>query len=186
VNRVALKIAVCCVLLVRASFAFAQTDDAEFFTSLYASLCEKNVHNTEALRSKLMEKNLPEFPATQATLFLNGYQGHAYPIPHNGQMGNFVLSLPTGKHICIVFARRLDVQTTQTLFAQIAANPPVGVVAEKQPDVDRETGPNGKTHTVSYIWTAQGSGEKLLFMQTTASSPTAMLQALTSVSVVAP
>jgi len=186
VNRVALKIAVCCVLLVRASFAFAQTDDAEFFTSLYASLCEKNVHNTEALRSKLMEKNLPEFPATQATLFLNGYQGHAYPIPHNGQMGNFVLSLPTGKHICIVFARRLDVQTTQTLFAQIAANPPVGVVAEKQPDVDRETGPNGKTHTVSYIWTAQGSGEKLLFMQTTASSPTAMLQALTSVSVMAP
>jgi hypothetical protein len=186
VNRIASNIAVCSLLLMRAPFAFAQTDDAEFFTNLYTSLCEKNVHNTDGFRSKLTEKNLPEFPANQAALFLNGYQGHAYPVPHNGQMGNFVLSLPTGKHICIVFARHIDVQTTQTLFAKIADNPPVGVMAEKQPDVDRETGPNGKTHTVSYIWTVQDSGEKLLFMQTTAPSLTAMVQALTSVSVVAP
>ncbi|QYD72955.1 hypothetical protein KZJ38_25075 [Paraburkholderia edwinii] len=185
-NRIALKVAICCVVFVRASLAFAQADDAEFFTSLYTSLCEKSVHNTEALHSKLIEKKLPEFPTSQAALFLDGFEGHAYPIPHNGQMGNFVLSLPTGKNICLVFARRLDVQTTQTLFAQMAGNPPVGTVAERQPDVDQETGPNGKTHTVSFIWTPKGGGEKILLMQTTASSPTAMLQAMTSVSVVAP
>ncbi|WP_441301377.1 NMCC_0638 family (lipo)protein [Caballeronia sp. EK] len=51
-----------------------------------------------------------------------------------------------------MFARRLNVQATQELFAQIASNPPAGLTAERQPDVDREAEPNRRTHTVSFMW----------------------------------
>jgi hypothetical protein len=185
VNRFALTTAICFAALGYAGPSAAQSDDAEFYTSLY-TLCERNIDSTEALGKKIINKGLPELPANQAAHFLGALPGHAFPVPHNGKLGNFVLSLPAEKKTCIVFARRLDVQTTQTLFAQIASSPPAGLTAERQPDLDRDTEPNGRTHTVSFIWMDNNSGRRLLWLQTTALSPDAALQALTSVSVVSP
>jgi len=85
--------------------------------------------------------------------------------------------------LCAVYARRADTQTIERLFSQFGENPPAPTVADKQRDVYAETGPNGKTHTVSYIWTTPGTPNKLLFMLTTAESTTAELQAQGTVSV---
>lgn len=184
-KRIALPMTIFFAALGYAWPSAAQSDDAEFYTSLY-TLCERNVDSPVALGNKIINKGLPELPADQAAHFLGGLPGHAFPVPHNGKLGNFVLSLPTEKRACTVFARHLDVQTTQILFAQIASNPPAGLTAERQSDLDRETKTNGWTHTVSFIWTDNTSGRKLLWLQTTAPAPDAALQALTTVSVVSP
>lgn len=54
---------------------------AEFFAKLYASMCMKNLHNLEALRSQLIKNNLPKLSPEKAALFLNGANGDAWPVP---------------------------------------------------------------------------------------------------------
>lgn len=166
------------------SFATAQNDDsAEFFTSVYWPLCKSNAKNPDQLRAKLKAKGLPELPAEKAQLFLGGASDNAWPVPHNGTTGNIVLALPTGKSLCAVYARRADIQTLEALFSQFGENPPAPTVADKQHDVYAGTSANGKTHTVSYIWTTPGDAKKLLFMLTTSRSETAEVQAIGTVSV---
>ena len=167
------------------SLASAQSDDsAEFFSSFYWSVCKTNARNTDLLRAKLKATQLPELPAENAKHFLAGADGDAWPVAHNGVIGNIVLALPTGKNLCAVYARRADVQTIETLFDQFGENPPAPIISDKQHDVYAATVPNGKTHTMSYIWTTPGDHRKLLFMLTTAESATAELQAMGTVSVI--
>jgi hypothetical protein len=180
-----LKVCAVSALLVFSSFAYAQNDDsAGFFTRLYSSLCKLGVQDTEALRSDLTAKHLPELPAEKAKLFLPGFDGHAWPIPHNGKLGDFVLALPSGKHICAVYARRVDVQSAELLFTQFVSKPPAPLVVEKRGDSYMETGPNGRAHTVSYIWSVPGENRKLLFVLSTAPSPDALIQAVSTISVI--
>jgi hypothetical protein len=165
--------------------ASAQSDDsAEFFSHVYWSLCKSNATNPDLLRTKLKAKGLPELPQEKAKLFTNDADGDAWPIPYHGAIGNFVLALPAGKKMCAVYARRTDAHTLQLLFSQFAETAPAPSIADRQHDVDADTEPNGKTHTISYIWTPPGEPEKLLFVLTTSESPSAQIQALATVSVI--
>lgn len=165
--------------------AFAQSDDsAEFFSHVFWSLCKSNAGNPDLLRANLKAKRLPELPPEKARLFTEDAGGDAWPIPHNGVIGNFVLALPIGKKTCAVYARRANAYTLEILFKQFGAAAPAPSVADKQQDVYADTGPNGKTHTISYIWSTPGNPEKLLFMLTTSESPSAQVQALGTVSVI--
>jgi len=176
---VAFTIFLCTPLLVR-----AQNDDsAEFFTHVYWSLCKSSATNPDLLRANLKTKGLPELPPEKAKLFNDGLDGDAWPVPHNGTTGNFVLALPAGKKMCAVYARRADAHTLELLFSQFGENPAAPIVADRQHDVFADTVPNGKTHTISYIWSTPGDPEKLLFMLTTSESPSAQIQALGTVSV---
>jgi hypothetical protein len=178
-------------ILVLAAFVFtpllasAQSDDsAEFFSHVYWSLCKANAGNPDLLRENLKAKGLPELPPEKARLFTKDADGDAWPIPHNGAIGNFVLALPSGKKMCAVYARRADAHTLEILFSQFGETAPAPSVSDRQKDVYADTGPNGKTHTISYIWSTPGNPEKLLFMLTTSESPSAQLQALGTVSVI--
>ncbi|EDZ98059.1 hypothetical protein BH160DRAFT_6648 [Burkholderia sp. H160] len=165
--------------------ASAQSDDsAEFFSHVYWSLCKSNAGNPDALRANLKAKGLPELPPEKAKLFTEDAGGDAWPIPHNGAIGDFVLALPTGKKMCAVYARRADVHTLEVLFSQFGETAPAPSVSDRQQDVSADTGPNGKTHTISYIWSTPGRPEKLLFTLTTSESPSAQVQALGTVSVI--
>jgi len=165
--------------------ASAQSDDnAEFFSHVYWSLCKSNAGNPDLLRANLKAKGLPELPPEKARLFNHDASGDAWPIPHNGAIGNFVLALPAGKKMCAVYARRTDAHTLEVLFSQFGETAPAPRVANRQKDVYADTGPNGKTHTISYIWSTAGNPEKLLFTLTTSESPSAQIQALGTVSVI--
>jgi hypothetical protein len=178
-------IAVLAVFLCTPLLASAQSDDsAEFFSHIYWSLCKSNARDPDLLREKLKAKGLPELPRENATLFTRGADGDAWPIPYHGAIGNFVLALPAGKKMCAVYARHADAHTAQLLFSQFAETAPAPSVAERQHDVDADTGPNGKTHTISYVWSTPGEPEKLLFMLTTSESPSAQVQALATVSAI--
>lgn len=165
--------------------ASAQSDDsAEFFTHVYWSLCKSNAGNPDLLRANLKAKGLPELPPEKAKLFTADAEGDAWPIPHNGAIGNFVLALPAGKKMCAVYARRADAHTLEVLFSQFGETAPAPSVADGQQDVYTDSSPNGKTHTMSYLWSTPGNAEKLLFMLTTSESPSAQVQALGTVSII--
>jgi len=179
------SVIVLAALLCAPFLASAQSDDnAEFFSRAYWSLCKSSAMNPDLLRRKLKADGPPKLPQEKAKLFTHDAAGDAWPIPHHGAIGNFVLALPARKKICAVYARRADASTVQRLFSQFAQTAPAPSIAERQHDVDRDTEPNGKTHTISYIWSTPGEPEKLLFMLTTSESPSAEMQALATVSVI--
>jgi hypothetical protein len=183
--RMPRDIAVFVAYLCLPSLASAQNDDsAEFFSHIYWSLCKSNAGNPDFLRAKLKTKGLPELPPEKAKLFTGGADGYAWPVPHSSATGNFVLALPAGKRLCAVYARRADAHLLELLFSQFGENPPAPTVADRQHDVYADSGPNGKTHTMSYIWSTPGDPAKLLFMLTTSESPSAEVQALGTVSVI--
>jgi hypothetical protein len=184
-RKISRLIIVIAVFLCTPLLASAQSDDsAEFFSHVYWSLCKSNAGSPDLLRANLKAKGLPELPPEKARLFTQDAEGDAWPIPHNGAIGNFVLALPAGKKTCAVYARRADAHTLEVLFSQFGETAPAPSVADRRQDVYADTGPNGKTHTISYIWSTPGNPEKLLFTLTTSESPSAQVQALGTVSVI--
>lgn len=156
---------------------------AEFFAKLYASMCMKNLNNLEALRNQLIKNNLPKLPPEKAALFLNGSDGDAWPVPNQGDIGNFVLALPAGKNICIVFARRASQMDVERLFLDIASKAPAPLSGAKTIDKKADTAPNGETHTVAYSWSMPQASRKMMFTLTTAASDGALLQAMASAAI---
>lgn len=157
---------------------------AEFFAKLYASMCMKNLNNLEALRNQLTKNNLPKLPPEKAALFLNGSDGDAWPVPNQGDFGNFVLVLPAGKNLCIVYARRASQIDVERLFLDMTSKAPAPLTGEKTIDKRADTAPNGETHTVSYSWSIPQAPRKMMFTLTTAASESALLQAMASAAIV--
>lgn len=157
---------------------------AEGFAKLYLTTCMQNINNLEALRTRLINNKLPKFPPEQAALFLQGQAGDAWPVPHQGQLGNFVLTLPAGKNLCTIHARRANQAEVEQQFIKLVAKAPPPLVSEPRNDEQAETAANGKTHTISYTWSLPSANRKMLFMLTTASSENAQLQALGSASMI--
>lgn len=158
------------------------TDNA--FADLYLSTCMQNLSHLDALRARLIANKLPKFPAEQAAHFLMGQEGDAWPIPAQGQMGNFVLSLPSQQNACTVFARRANQMDVERQFIALVAQAPAPLVSERKPDRAAESGPNGEKHTIAYTWSMPGATRKMLFILTTASSESAPMQALASAAVI--
>lgn len=86
------------------SYAQEADGNSQFFTQLYSGFCMKNINNFEALRSQLVAHKLSKLPPEQAKPFLNGKGGDVWPVPQQGQTGNFVLALPAG--FCGVYVRQ--------------------------------------------------------------------------------
>lgn len=176
---------------VLAMLAFGMTGHAEgadgradFFANLYANLCMKNIDNLEELHSQVAKSNFQKLPPEHAAQFLRGLDGEAWRVPYQGQVGNFVLVLPAGKNICELYARRANQADVERQFSRLAAIAPPPLISEINPVENSETAANGKTHTLSYTWSAPQAKRKILFIVTTSSSESAQLQALGSVSMV--
>jgi hypothetical protein len=155
-------------------------DQAKSFAKIYASLCLQNLPNLEALRQKLAP--MPKLPSDQAALFLGGAPGDAWPV--RDKHGKFVLTLPSGKNLCAIHARRADVGVANTLFQKMVANAPAPFTAKMVMNEEKPTVANGVTHTVSYEWTVPNHAQKMLFTLTTAESENAQLQVLGSAAIV--
>jgi hypothetical protein len=170
--------------LVLSSNSYAQEveGNSQFFTKMYAGFCMKNINDFEALRTKLVNSKLPKFPPDQAKNFLHGKVGDAWPVPHQGQMGNFVLALPIG--FCTLQVRRANQADIERQFIQLVGSAPAPLIAKKTVDNWNETGANGKTHTISYTWSSPKAMRKMQFTLTTASSENAELQVFASTAMV--
>lgn len=164
------------------SYAQEVNGNSQFFTKMYAGFCMKNINNFEALRTQLVTSKLPKFPPDQAKNFLQGKGGDAWPVPHQGQMGNFVLALPVG--FCTIYVRRANQADIKRQFIKLVATAPAPLVSEMKVDNWAQTGPNGKTHTISYTWSLPKATRKMQFTLTTASSEKANLQVFASTAVV--
>lgn len=157
---------------------------ADAFANLFLTTCMRNINDVEALRNKLITNQLPKFPPEQARLFLQGQLGDAWPVPQQGQLGNFVLALPSGKSFCTLLARRANATEVERNFIALVSKAPTPMMSERGSDDQSETIANGKTRTISYTWTLPQANKKMLFMLTTSSSESAQLQALGSASII--
>jgi hypothetical protein len=164
----------------------AQTTDgnADAFAKMFLTTCMQYLNNLEGFRTTLKNNNLPKFPPEQAALFLQNQPGDAWPIPHQGQMGNFVLSLPTGKNVCFIHVRRANQNDAERLFKNLVANAPSPLVSEPKKEEQVETAANGKARTIAYTWSLPQANRKMLFMLTTTAFENAQIQVLASASMV--
>jgi hypothetical protein len=172
-------------------FAFSITGHAEgtdgradFFVNLYSNLCMKYINNLEDLRTQIAKSKFQKLPPEHAAQFLRGLDGDAWRVPYQGQMGNFVIVLPAGKNICELYARKANQTDVERQFSKLAAIAPPPLISEKNPVENPETAANGKTHIISYTWSAPHTNKKILYMLTTSSIENAQLEALGSVSMV--
>ncbi|MDO8931864.1 MAG: hypothetical protein Q7U97_05680, partial [Rhodocyclaceae bacterium] len=127
--------------------------------------------------------NVPKFPPAQAAHFLEGNEGDAWSVPSKEYAGNFVLTLWAKKNFCALFGRRASPQDTEKLFVQLVEKAPQPFVSERKEDTWAEAAPNGKRHTISYVWSMPDAKRKFLFTLTTADSDNADLQALASAAI---
>lgn len=149
------------------------------FINIYSSICLKHLANLDELRTKL--KDIPELPKEKAAAFLHGMSGGAWPVPD--KHGDFVVSLPTGKNICSVFARRIDAKEAEEKFVRLVKEAPAPLVAQLV-DTNSGTGTkDGSSKTISYSWSVPQAKRKMLFMLTTAGGETAAIQGLATASI---
>ncbi|OWW18058.1 NMCC_0638 family (lipo)protein [Noviherbaspirillum denitrificans] len=155
-------------------------DQANAFANIYASLCMKELANLAGLRARLAP--MPKLPLEKAAPFLAYQIGDAWPI--SDKHGLFVLALPAGKSVCMVYARRADTEAAKRLFTKLVASPPAPFAARQVRDELDQTPTNGQTHTVAYEWTLPDASRKMLFTLTTAPSENAQLQVFGSAAII--
>jgi len=163
--------------------AAAQADErAAFLQKVYLSFCMKHFDDYAALRSELIAQQLPKLPPQQAQHFLQGREGDAWPIPYQGQFGQYVLALPAGDNLCAVMARRSDANATRQWFGVLASQAPTPLQAAKVNEHSTQTPLNGEALTESWQWATENAPRRLLLTLTTAKDPGAAIQAMVSLS----
>ncbi len=161
----------------------AQAEErAAFLQKVYLSFCMKHFDDYAALRHELIAQQLPKLPPQQAQHFLQGREGDAWPIPYQGQFGQYVLSLPEGDNLCAVMARRSDVVATRQWFTELASQAPAPLQSHKLEDKRAQTPLNGEALTQSWQWATEHAPRRLMLTLTTASDPEAAIQAMVSLS----
>jgi hypothetical protein len=176
--------AIACFSVSNVSHADETDTKAESFTKLYVSLCLRHINNPGDLRNELAKNDLSKLPPDEATLFLNDAKGDAWAVPSQEELGNFVLALPAGNNLCVVYARRANQAGVERRFAELTATAPAPLIVEKKLDKKSEAVPNGETHTVSYTWSAPQAQQKMVFTLTTSASENAQIQAMASAAMV--
>jgi hypothetical protein len=167
----------CFAIVMTATGARATDLQAESFARIYFGICLRNITNFDALREKL--RQVPQLPSEKAALFLQGSPGQAYPVPDPN--GTFVVALPADKHMCALYAKRLNASAAEANFSVLAQKPPPPYVSRLLSDERSVSPTNGPIRTVSYEWSAEGAFRKILLTLTTATSEEAQLQGLGSV-----
>jgi hypothetical protein len=163
----------------------AQADErALFLQKVYLSFCMKHFDDYAALRSELIAQQLPKLPPQQAQHFLQGREGDAWPIPYQGQFGQYVLTLPAGDNFCAVMARRSDATATRQWFGELASQAPAPLQAAKVDQHGAQTPLNGEALTESWQWATEHAPRRLLLTLTTANDPGAAIQAMVSLGLI--
>ena len=162
----------------------ALEDKAEGFLTLYVGLCMNHLQDLEGLRATLLREKAPKLPPESAAHFLAGMPGDAWPVPYKGQLGNYVMALPTGKNVCLLHARRADAASVERAFVKIVEKAPAPLVAKRGKNQERTTEASGKTRTLSATWGKPGAPRQMQFVVTTAASDKAKRQAMGSVALV--
>lgn len=164
-------------LATSASAASAADPQAEAFFRIYTGACVQYIGDLSVLREKL--RAAPQLPTDKAGLFLRGSPGIAYPVPDKN--GTFVVALPADKHMCALFARRVDAAAVEESFLKLARNAPRPYVARLVSEEPGTSSVNGRTKTIMYEWAAEGALRKIVLTLTTATSEQAEFQGLASV-----
>lgn len=157
---------------------------ALFLQKVYMSFCLKHFDDYGALRANLIEQGLPKLSVQQAAPFLQGREGDAWPVPYEGQFGQFVLTLPAGDNLCAVMARRADPDSTGRWFATLAKTAPEPLEVQQVLDESIHTPLNGEAHTRAWRWAAPAALQQLQLTLTTARESDAAIQAMVSLAVI--
>lgn len=164
------------------AFAAQADERADFLHKVYLSFCMKHFDDYGALRRELIAQQLPRLPPQQARHFLPEQGGDAWPVPYQGQFGQYVLALAAGDRLCAVMARRSDAAATRQWFAELAAQAPAPLQATRLEPQQVRTPLNGEALTQSWQWATEHAPRRLLLMLTTAEDPEAAIQAMVSLS----
>lgn len=155
------------------------------FASLYLSLCMQNLTHLDRLRAELAEKKLPMLPTERAAAFLDGREGNAWPVPYEGQLGNYVLVLLTHQSLCAIYARRVNTAEVEHDFDYLMSH--VSAPMRSRLETDQvKISANGPVHTKGYVWSVIGHPEitrRMAFILSTSDSNSAPLQAVGTASV---
>lgn len=157
---------------------------AMFLQKVYMSFCLKHFDDYGALRQGLIEQRLPKLPPDQAVHFLQGQDGEAWPVPYEGQFGQFVLTLPAGDKGCAVMARKADAGATARWFTTLAGEAPAPLHVEQLRDERVHTALHGAARSRVWRWAAETAPQQLLLTLTTATDPKAAIQAMVSLTLV--
>lgn len=155
-------------------------DDGVGFMGMYVSLCMKHFTDLDAFQAKLLRDRVPQLPPRDAQLFTGKVEGDAWPVPYQGQMGNFVLAIAAKKNLCMVHARRTNAAEVEKKFVAMVGDAPKPLVVKRGKPVVK-----GRARTVVYTWTKPGARRRMQFTLRTDTSPKAPLQAVGTVAVVA-
>ncbi|GAA0792799.1 NMCC_0638 family (lipo)protein [Marinobacterium sediminicola] len=175
------KYTACLLVLMTVLPSLAQADErAVFLKKVYLSFCMKHFDDYGALRHELIAQQLPKLPPQQAQHFLPEGGGDAWPIPYQGQFGQYVLALPEGNRLCSVLARRSDATVTRQWFADLASQAPTPLHSSKLSEKQIQTPLNGEALTESWQWATEHAPRRLLLTLTTSRESGAAIQAMVS------
>lgn len=155
-----------------------------FLQKVYMSFCLKHFDDYGALRTDLIAQGLPRLPPEQAAHFLQGQEGDVWPVPYEGQFGQFVLVLPQGNNLCAVMARRADPDETAHWFSRLAATAPEPLEVKQVQDLHEQTPLSGDAHTLAWRWATPGAEQALQLTLTTADNEEAAVQAMASLAII--
>ncbi|PSL12512.1 hypothetical protein CLV44_11741 [Marinobacterium halophilum] len=175
------RLLICLLPLLISVSGTAQADErATFLQKVYLSFCVKHFNDYAALRAGLAEQQLPKLPPQQSQHFLQGREGDAWPVPYQGEFGQYVLVLPEGDNFCAVMARRSAPMATRQWFEQMVAQAPTPLQATRLGEKQVKTPLNGEARTESWQWATEHAPRRLLLTLTTADDPEAAIQAMVS------
>lgn len=147
-----------------------------FLQKVYMSFCLKHFDDYGALRADLIGQGLPRLPAEQGANFLQGQDGDVWPVPYEGQFGQFVLALPKGDRECNVMARYADLELTKRWFSILAGTAPEPLEVKQGETVATRTPLTGPAHRHDWRWIAAGAEQGLRLTLVTADDPKAAIQ----------
>ena len=151
-----------------------------FLQKVYMSFCLKHFDDYGALRTDLIAQGLPKLPPEQAAHFLQGQEGDVWPVPYEGQFGQFVLALPAGNRQCSVMARYSDGNSTRHWFGVLAGTAPEPLEVQRLEQGATRTPLTGDAQRYSWRWAAPGAEQGLRLSLVTADDPKAAIQAWVS------
>ena len=183
-NKILMTRLLLCLLpfLLLVSGAARADERAVFLQKAYLSFCMKHFNDYGTLRSELIKQQLPKLPPQQAGHFLQGNQGDAWPLPYQGQFGQYVLALREGDSHCAVLARHGDAVATRRWFGELASTAPAPLQATRLDDRKAQVALMGDSRVQSWQWSTEHAPRRLMLNLTTADDPKAAIQAMVSLS----
>jgi hypothetical protein len=128
---------------------------------------------------------LPKLSPEKAAGFLNGRDGDAWPVPYNGQLGNYVLVLFPHQSLCAIYGRRVNTSEVERDFDNLMSHVSGAMQSKLESDQVKDSA-QGPIHIKGYIWTVIGHPQivrGMHFILSTATSDGAPFQAFGTASI---